>query len=315
MPNVADPAGLRSHAPNALSRRHLAYFAFWLVANLAMLPALLRLVRLSLGEDWCSYIVLIPFIAAWLIYLRRAEIFGSAQSAWRGAAVGVLAGAALILLGFRLDADYGSTLLGLGVALVWTAGFYGCYGRRAAGAALFPLLFCFLFAPLPLSGVNRLIVWLQAGSTWLCVVMFHTVRVPVYREGFVLALPGVTIRVAKECSSIRSSEALAITALLAGYLGLQSPKRRALLVLIAIPLSVFKNGVRIVTLTLLSLYVNPGFLYGRLHHQGGFVFFAIAVVLLWPALVLLARGERQPVPSGRSRAATSAPGSSGGQAP
>jgi hypothetical protein len=41
-----------------------------------------------------------------------------------------------------------------------------------------------------------------------------------------------------------------------------------------------KNEVHIVTLTLLANDVDPGFLYGRLHHQGGVVFFLLGLGLL-----------------------------------
>jgi len=55
---------------------------------------------------------------------------------------------------------------------------------------------------------------------------------------------------------------------------------------------VVKNGVRIATLTILAEYVDPGFLYGRLHHEGGVVFFLLGLVLLLPVLWLLQRGEK-----------------------
>jgi exosortase/archaeosortase family protein len=54
---------------------------------------------------------------------------------------------------------------------------------------------------------------------------------------------------------------------------------------------ILKNGIRIATLTLLAMYVDPGFLYGRLHHQGGIVFFLIGLVLLLPVLLFLQRSE------------------------
>jgi exosortase/archaeosortase family protein len=54
-----------------------------------------------------------------------------------------------------------------------------------------------------------------------------------------------------------------------------------------------KNGVRIAALTLLANYVNPDFLYGRLHHQGGVVFFLIGIALLLPVYWYLRKGEMQ----------------------
>jgi exosortase/archaeosortase family protein len=56
---------------------------------------------------------------------------------------------------------------------------------------------------------------------------------------------------------------------------------------------ILKNGVRIVTLTLLASYVDPGFLYGRLHRDGGVVFFLLGLLLLAPLLWFLQRTERK----------------------
>ncbi|MGB2635881.1 MAG: archaeosortase/exosortase family protein, partial [Candidatus Acidiferrum sp.] len=67
-------------------------------------------------------------------------------------------------------------------------------------------------------------------------------------------------------------------------------------VLLSIPLALLKNGVRIVTLTLLSIYVDPSFLTGRLHKQGGFIFFLLALAMLAPVLKLLEKSEGGPRP-------------------
>jgi exosortase/archaeosortase family protein len=63
-------------------------------------------------------------------------------------------------------------------------------------------------------------------------------------------------------------------------------------VLLSLPLSLIKNGIRIATLTLLSVYVNPDFLAGHLHRDGGFVFFFLALLMLWPVFVALERSDR-----------------------
>jgi len=54
-----------------------------------------------------------------------------------------------------------------------------------------------------------------------------------------------------------------------------------------------KNGIRIVTLSLLSIYVDPSFLTGNLHHQGGILFFLLALGILLPLLWLLQQHERR----------------------
>ena len=69
--------------------------------------------------------------------------------------------------------------------------------------------------------------------------------------------------------------------------------RRAVLVLSTVPIVVLKNGVRIVTLTLGAIYIDPSFLTGPLHHDGGIVFFLIGMVMLIPIVALLKRGDRK----------------------
>jgi exosortase len=118
------------------------------------------------------------------------------------------------------------------------------------------------------------------------------VGTPVSRHGFLLSVPGVTIEVAKECSSIRSSIALFITCLLAAHLYLRTVWKKFVFVVLGLLVSVVKNGIRISTLTLLSVYVDPGFLYGRLHRQGGFVFFLIALLLLLPVFLWMEKSDK-----------------------
>jgi len=84
-----------------------------------------------------------------------------------------------------------------------------------------------------------------------------------------------------------------ITCLLAAHLYLRTPWKIAVFILLVIPLSIVKNGIRIVTLTLLSLYVDPRFLTGSLHRDGGFVFFLLALLLLFPIFLVLERSENR----------------------
>jgi len=66
-------------------------------------------------------------------------------------------------------------------------------------------------------------------------------------------------------------------------------------VLVGLFVMILKNAIRIVTLTLLASYVDPGFLYGNLHREGGVVFFLLGLALMAPVLWWLERGERKQV--------------------
>jgi hypothetical protein len=64
-------------------------------------------------------------------------------------------------------------------------------------------------------------------------------------------------------------------------------------VLAIIPVTVIKNGIRIVSLTLLSIHVDPGYLTGQLHREGGIAFFLLALGLLGLVLAALRAAEAQ----------------------
>jgi exosortase len=111
------------------------------------------------------------------------------------------------------------------------------------------------------------------------------------QDGLQLSIPGLTLEIAKECSSIRSSLMLLVTTMVLAQLFLKSPLRKALIVAIALPLSVAKNGLRIFVVAMLGTRVDPTYLTGKFHHQGGIVFFAISLLVVFLLLWGLERGE------------------------
>jgi exosortase len=279
------------------SSRHAWFIAFLVVSCLVFHGALSALVRFSLDEDYASHVVLVPFIVAFLLFTERRRIFAVTRTE---AASGIaLIGIGVLIYWFggrafsQTAGDVSLSLRTLAIVILWAGGFIFCYGIAAAHAASFSLLFLLLMVPLPVFVVDRVIYWLQAGSTELTYLIFQLVGTPVLRDGFFLSVPGVTIEVAKECSSIRSSIALFITCLLAAHLYLRSAWKMAFFVALSLIVSILKNGIRIATLTLLSIHVDPGFLTGKLHQQGGFAFFLIALGILFPVLMWLQKSERE----------------------
>ena len=279
------------------SRARTACFALFVGLTLAAFATpLSRLIRFALQEEQYSHIILIPLVSAALFFLERKRIFSHVETRW-GMGLGLLfAGAVFHWLGLRHSASWSENdrlaIAIFSVVVIWVGGFVLCYGMRALRTGLFPVLFLFLMVPIPDFILDRVIVWLQTWSAEVSYAVFELVGVPVLRTGFIFSLPGVTIEVAKECSGIRSSLVMLITSLLAGHLYLQSAWTKAVLPLATLPLLIVKNGIRIVTLTLLSIYVDPGFLTGRLHRQGGVLFFLLALAILAPVLWLLQKSER-----------------------
>jgi exosortase len=177
--------------------------------------------------------------------------------------------------------------------LLLIAGCIAIFGRSSAQRTWFAFAFLAFAIPLPEALLNRVIYVLQYTSAAVAGWIFDWSGVPVLREGFIFYLPGLSIEVAKECSGIRSSIALAILAVLVAHFAFTKIWKKAVFVFAGLLMMAVKNGVRIATLTLLAKYVDPDFLFGRLHRQGGIVFFLIGLGLLMPVYWLLRRGEEE----------------------
>jgi exosortase len=189
--------------------------------------------------------------------------------------------------------DVQLTLSMLTLVTWWVACIVFCFGISVFRAFLFPLCLLLWLVPLPDLLQNWIVVFLQNGSAVMARWLFQFARVPVTLNGVTLSLPGIDIEVARECSSIRSSMVLIITTMVVAHLFLRSSWRRLLLVLIAIPLAVAKNALRIFVIVGLATRVDPGYLDGNLHHRGGILFLIIALAVTGALLWLLARNERR----------------------
>jgi exosortase len=252
---------------------------------------------MSLSNADASHLVVIPFISAWVLFIERQRVFVNlSYNITLGGSL--LFGAVCVGLATNLAGNassWGLELSGyiLSLAFFWAAGFALLFGKAASRAASFSFFFLLLMIPPPNFLLGRLIYLLQAGSAWTTGALFDLFGVPALREGFVFHLAHANIEIAKECSGIRSSIALLILGLLAAHFRLKSFWKKVLFLVCGIFMMILKNGIRIATLILLAMYVDPSFLFGKLHHQGGVVFFILGLLLLWPILLLLQRGQSE----------------------
>jgi exosortase len=277
--------------------RDILFLFFSVMVITFFYGSLSELMSLSFKSELYSHVVLIPFISGYFLYAKR-------KSLWLEAGTSVYWGTAIAMLGIvlywvgvddgmRFSQNDRLALTIFSAVTIWIGGWVLLYGGRSFRVAAFPLLFLFFLTPIPGQAADALISILQDGSAEITHLFFRLTGVPVLREGFTFHLSGLSIEVAKQCSGIRSSIALVITSIIAGQLFLHSNWRRLILVLSVFPITIFKNGLRIVTLSLLGTYVDARILGSELHKSGGIPFFLVALLLLAPILWILRKGDKE----------------------
>ena len=268
---------------------------------------LLDLARFAWGSELFSHILLVPFVS---FYLWRLDppFAGPRPGRWTWPALGWIglgAGlAAYAWWGLRTATEPNDRLAASTAAYlcVLFGGAWRWLGPAQLRRAIIPLGFLAFMLPWPEAMVDAVETGLQYASAEVANVFLLLTGTPFVRDGLSFQLPGISLKVAQECSGVHSSYVLFMTAFVAGRLFLQSGTRRWVLALAVIPLGVLRNGFRILVISMLCVHVSPDMIDSPIHHRGGPVFFLISLVPFFLLLAWLRQRDR------RALAGAGAPG-------
>ena len=245
------------------------------------------------GRDDYSHGPFIPVISAFLIWQRRTQLATTGMSpSWWGPVL-VAIGLLLFILG-----DYATlfVLLHFSLWIVIIGVTLSFIGRPALRVLAFPLGYLLTAIPLPVFLYNSLSSQLQLWSSALGVGFLQAIEVTAFREGNVIDLGPVQLQVAEACSGIRYLFPLTSLALLCAYLYRDRLWKRILLVLSALPVSVFINGLRIGIVGVLVEFYGPQAAEGFLHLFEGWVLFMATLGFLLLEMWVLSKVHPLPGP-------------------
>jgi exosortase C (VPDSG-CTERM-specific) len=275
-----------------------ACFAVALVA--AFGRPLLTLISYAARSQLHSYILLVPFVSAYLLYHRRDQLPKNYVTDLPLAIISLAGGLLVLVLTYSLDLAgrppaIGDrlTLLTISFLCCLVAGGFFFFGRTWMRAATFPLAYLIFMIPMPDAMADALEQASSTASAEMANILFHLSGMPFLRAGHIFQLPNITLEVAQECSGIRSSVVLFITSILAANLFLRTTWRRVALVAIVIPLGILRNGFRILVIGVLCVNVGPQMIHSLIHRRGGPLFFVLSLVPLLLFLWLLRKGDGQ----------------------
>jgi exosortase C (VPDSG-CTERM-specific) len=276
----------------------VGFFAVVLVAVFG--HSLLTLINYAASSQLYSYILLIPFVSAYLLYIWRHQLPKKYTVDLPLAIVSIAIGLGILIFTYWLDfagrapgINDRLTLMTLSFLCCLAAGGFFFFGRAWMQAAAFPLAYLIFMVPMPDAMADALETASKYASAEAANVLFHLSGTPFLREGLVFQLPNITIEVAQECSGIRSSFVLFITSILAANLFLKGWWRRFALVAFVIPLAILRNGFRILVISLLCVHLGPQMIHSLIHRRGGPLFFVLSLIPFLLFLWLLRKGDEQ----------------------
>jgi len=260
------------------------------VIALVYWPTFRWLVQSWLSNPYYSHGFLVPLISGFIVWTKRSELKASEPSII-GAFVLTL-GAFVYILGFvwamRFLPAFSLLIVLGGLSLLF-------FGTRATRAIIFPLSFLIFMIPLPF--IQELGFSLQTISVHSSAWLVRVFGLPVTTVGPEIHLGDIVFTIGLPCSGINTLIALLALAAVYGYLLLGPVYKRAILFIIAFPLAIGANTLRIASLILIAKYHGVEAVSGFYHDISSPLFFVIAFLFL----ILLGRilGCRLRVPASR----------------
>jgi exosortase D (VPLPA-CTERM-specific) len=233
-----------------------------------------------------SHGLLIPPIAAFLIWQQKDRLEQMAFSgSWWGVAV-VLLGGFLLVLGqiatIYTIVQYAYLVTLGGMVLAFT-------GTKPFRLLAVPFVILVFMVPLPQFVFSNLSLYLQLLSSQLGVTFMRLFDISVFVEGNVIDLGGYKLEVAEACNGLRYLFPLMTLAFLMAYFYKGALWKRIVLFLSSIPITVFMNGLRVGSIGIMVEQWGIGMAEGFLHEFQGWAVFMVSAALMLGEIALLNR--------------------------
>lgn len=245
-------------------------------------PVIYDLIIFWWNSEEYSYGLLMPIVAGYIVYQQRNHFFTSDQTL--NAHRSYISGSILLLVSCLIYiasviADIESIkrytfILSL-ASIALNVG-----GWKLLRQVIFPLLLLLFALPLPYLLGAILTTKMQLVSSDLGVLLIRVMGLPVFQDGNVINMSGFQMLVAEACSGLRYLYPLMAIALIITYFYCGGFFLKIGIFLLAIPITIGMNSLRIaITGLLIKLYGKQA-AEGFLHDFEGWLVFAVAFVLL-----------------------------------
>ena len=194
LPNTESPTAEdvidQPRAPVSINKRFLGWCLYLVILCGAFALPLSAFVTYARHSDVHSYVLLIPFVTAYLIYIRWKQLSRELSSAWGYALLLAATGTGALFASLHFTElgqnDY-MTLLALSFVCFAIAGTFLFLGGKWAYSAMFPLFFLAFMIPLPEAAVDFLENASKEASAEVANWLFLVSGTPAFRTGTVFS--------------------------------------------------------------------------------------------------------------------------------
>ncbi len=248
------------------------FLAAWLYAPLAI-----RLATLWWHDPNYTHGFFVPLFSLFLIWERREKLAAiRIQPSWSGLIILLFALMALVL--GTIDSRFFLSRLSMVFFVAGMVVFLA--GWKHLAAVAFPLAFLVLMIP-SVTLVDQITFPLQMIASKTASFLLLLIGIPAVREGNIILLPHARLEVAEACSGIRSLFSLITLTVIYGYVAETKIRVRVLLALLAVPVSVLANALRIAVTGIVVEHWGVAGAEGTLHLLSGWIIFAGSLALVF----------------------------------
>jgi exosortase len=229
------------------------------------------------NDENYSHGFLIPFIAGYMFWQIRDRLKDVVLRPSHAGIFLVLSGLCIYLVG-KLSGEYFT--MRVSMLIIFAGTILYTLGVRYFRAVSVPFFYLFFMIPLPYILYDAMAFPLKLFVSELSVGFMQSISILVEREGNIIHLTGTTLEVADACSGIRSIISLLALSTALAYLTQTGLVRRLVLSVLAIPIAIFVNAIRVIGTGILADIYGPKVAEGFFHEFAGLIIFGVAIVIL-----------------------------------
>jgi exosortase len=240
---------------------------------LLYLPVFIWLVNSWISNEYYRHGFLIPIVSGFIFWLRRQNL--KTSKPFIPGAIVFGAGLVLYAISFLMKI-YSLSAFSLLIVISGIIA-YRC-GKERIKPLIFPVLFLILMIPLPF--LDTVSCQLQTFTTYSSASIAHWAGIPVVTIGNQIDIPGSSFTVGTPCSGINSLISLLAIAAIVNFLVEGTAWKRVFLLLLAIPVAMLANTVRISAMLLIASRWGAETAMDYFHDFSSLLLFLLAIALL-----------------------------------